>query len=92
MSDFYIWFSVFVVKNIEGWSNGSTSYPVYSSLRAGIWFFLKTFENHGSISSMGIVNFLITMVINKNTGNLIFFYNHGFQPLIPGDKGFGATF
>jgi hypothetical protein len=36
----------------------------YSSLRAGIWFFVKTFENHGSISSMGIVNFLITMVIN----------------------------
>lgn len=21
-----------------------------------------------------------------------FFYNHGYQPLIPGDKGFGATF
>jgi hypothetical protein len=32
-------------------------------------------------------DFLMTVVINKNTGHLIFLDNHGYQPLIPGDKG-----
>jgi hypothetical protein len=34
----------------------------------------------------GAFDFLMTMVINKNNGHLIF-DNHGYQPLIPGDKG-----